>query len=286
MADGFVGVLHSVVRSRLPTVPIVDLGHDVPPGDVRAGGLALARVAPYLAPGVVVAVVDPGVGTRRRAVAVEAADAAIIFVAPDNGLVLPAVDRLGGPRRAAELKVRFTTNRASGPTFDGRDVFAPAAALLAGGHDLADVGPEVPASTLARLAPPYCAARPDGWLEAEVTWVDRFGNTQLAATPADVGATFPTFEAGAAWDDRATVELVVRPSEGPAAAHGTTGTTGTPAGARPARVVRTFADLGSGELGILVDSDGHLALCLNGASAATHLAVKETDHVLVRPLRD
>ena len=106
LADGFVGTLHSVLRSSLPGVPIVDLTHDIPPQDVRAGSLALQRAAPYLAPGVVLAVVDPGVGGRRRSLVVEASGAGVVFVGPDNGLLLPAVRTLGGPRRVVELQDR------------------------------------------------------------------------------------------------------------------------------------------------------------------------------------
>lgn len=103
LVDEFVGVVHSVVRLLAPHVTVVDVTHGVPRHDVRAGSLALVRSAQYLAPGVVMAVVDPGVGTDRRAVAVEVGDGATAFLGPDNGLLAPAVAMAGGATRAVEL---------------------------------------------------------------------------------------------------------------------------------------------------------------------------------------
>ncbi len=141
LADGFVGALHSVLRSRLPLVPIVDLTHGVPAQDVRAGSLALKRAGPYLAAGVVLAIVDPGVGTARRSIALSAGAADLIFVGPDNGLMLPALDTLGGPALGVELENLTYQLAAPGPTFAGRDIFAPAAAFLAGGGPMGELGP-------------------------------------------------------------------------------------------------------------------------------------------------
>lgn len=254
LVDGFVGALHSVLRARLPAVPIVDLTHDIPAQDVRAGSLALKRAAPYLAAGVVVAVVDPGVGTRRRAVAVQARAADIIFVGPDNGLLLPALEALGGAGLAVELENRGYWLPAPGPTFAGRDVFAPAAAHLAGGGDIAALGRKVGPEALVRLPAPVCRKCPDGSLEAEVTWVDRYGNVQLAAGPSELGDLAP----GA--------ELLVTSSAG---RHWRT------------RMAHTYGDLAPGELGVLVDSYGSLALCLNGASAADLLGAEDQDVLVI-----
>src|SRR4051794_31175824 len=101
--DEFVGIVHSVLRSIAPGIEVIDLTHNVRPYDVRAGGLALARSAPYLCPGVVLAVVDPGVGSDRRGIAVEVGDGASVLVGPDNGLLAPAVAMCGGATRAVEL---------------------------------------------------------------------------------------------------------------------------------------------------------------------------------------
>ncbi|MGC8628099.1 MAG: SAM hydrolase/SAM-dependent halogenase family protein [Acidimicrobiales bacterium] len=260
LADGFVGALHCVIRARLPTAPIVDITHEVAPCDIRAGSLALLRAAPYLPSGVVLAVVDPGVATPRRGVAVQAAGADMFFVGPDNGLLPPAVDALGGPRLVVELQDRGYWSLAPGPTFAGRDIFAPAAALLAAGSDPLQLGAPVDAVDLVRLPPPQVGKRLDGSCQAEVTWVDHFGNVQLAARPADLPSR-----------PLVAVELVGQPQVGPG-------------GGRVARFVQAFAELEPGELGVLVDSYGQLALVLDNADAAASLNAHERDVVVLRPL--
>lgn len=251
LEDGFVGALHGVLRSRAPGVDIVDITHGIRFRDIRAGSLALQRAAPYLAAGAAVAVVDPGVGTDRRAVAV--ATSHVTFIGPDNGLLVPAVETLGGAVLALELEDRGYWLSAPGPTFAGRDVFAPAAARLASGGDILSLGPPIDTGSLVQLPGPFVAKREDGSLEAEVTWVDRYGNVQLAAGPDDLGPTRPALTvmgAGGRWE---------------------------------ARLVKTFADLGAGELGVLVDSYGSLALCLNGTSAARQLGLAEAERVVLAP---
>ena len=140
LADEFVGVVKSVVRSIAPDVTVIDLTHDVEPHDVRGGGLTLARSAQYLVPGVVLAVVDPGVGTPRRGIAIEVGDGQSILVGPDNGLLAPAVAMVGGADRAVALDNPEYQLPAPGPTFAGRDVFAPAAAHLCNGVDREEDG--------------------------------------------------------------------------------------------------------------------------------------------------
>src|SRR5688572_10992104 len=125
--DEFVGVVKSVIRSLAPGAVVIDLTHEIPPHDLRSAGLALVRSAQYLAPGVILAVVDPGVGTERRAVAVEVGDGMSTLVGPDNGLLAPAVAMVGGATRAFVLDNDEYHLPAPGPTFAGRDVFAPAA---------------------------------------------------------------------------------------------------------------------------------------------------------------
>ena len=121
LVDEFVGVVHSVIRSIAPEVAVVDLTHGITPYDVRGGGLALARSTEYLCPGVVLAVVDPGVGSARRAIAVEVGDGMSVLVGPDNGLLAPAVAMCGGATRAVELANPDFQLPAPGPTFAGRD---------------------------------------------------------------------------------------------------------------------------------------------------------------------
>jgi S-adenosyl-L-methionine hydrolase (adenosine-forming) len=279
LADGFVGALHSVLRARLPDVPIVDLTHEVRPQDVRAGSLALERAAPYLAPGVVVAVVDPGVGTGRRAVAVRAKQGCVTFVGPDNGLLVPALEVLGGGQETVELESLAHRLPSPGPTFAGRDIFAPAAAHLAAGGDIHALGPLVATETVVRLPAPVCSQHGDGSLEVEVTWVDRYGNVQVAAKAAALSRLTGR---GTVLD----VEIVRRPR--PAGAHAPSvrtgqATAGPSSAPWPAAVVHTYADLAPGELGALVDSYGFVALCLVGASAAEHLGLQEQDILSLRP---
>ena len=114
LADEFVGVVKSVIRDLAPHVAVIDLTHDIPPHDIRAGSLALARCIQYVPAGVVLAVVDPGVGTARRALAVEIADGAGVVVAPDNGLIAPAVAMAGGPGAAVSSSALVVATRAPG----------------------------------------------------------------------------------------------------------------------------------------------------------------------------
>ena len=142
-SDEFAGVVRAVIRDLAPHATVIDLTHDVPPFDVRAGSLALARCIGYVPSGVVLAVVDPGVASDRKAVAIEVADGAGVLIGPDNGLLAPAVAMAGGAERAVELTNPEYHLEAAGATFAGRDVFAPAAAHLCNGVDLTELGPEI-----------------------------------------------------------------------------------------------------------------------------------------------
>jgi S-adenosylmethionine hydrolase len=268
--DEFVGVVHSVLRRLAPEAAIVDLTHGISPFDVRAGALALRRAARWCAPGVILAVVDPGVGTARRGVAVCTAGGPAL-VGPDNGLLAPAIEVLGGAEQVVELVARQVPGaNAAGSTFDGRDLFAPAAAHLCRGGMPDLLGPELdPGSlTASPLRRPSHTVGDDGApaLEAEVWWIDRFGNVELNATPADLG---PLLEAA----DRAEPAVV---------------------GAAPvlrldvgdeslaAYVVANFAEVPAGRVGIVPDSQGHLALVVDRGSAAGRLWLHEGDEVHLR----
>jgi S-adenosyl-L-methionine hydrolase (adenosine-forming) len=253
LADEFVGVVHSVIRSIAPHAAVVDICHEVPPHDVRAGSLTLVRAVQYLAPGVVLAVVDPGVGTARRAIAVEAGDdVEAVFVGPDNGLLASAVAMVGGAVRAVELTEEAFHLPAPGPTFAGRDVFAPVAAHLCRGVDLSELGPPVdPLSLLPGLLP---LARKEGEvLVAEVLWVDRFGNIQLNVGPDEV-------------DDLGDRVLV-----------------GWADVTRTAVRADAYADIASGQIGLVVDSYGMMAIALDQSSAAAELGLGPGDGVSLRP---
>jgi S-adenosylmethionine hydrolase len=246
-ADEFVGVCKAVMLGIAPDVSIVDLAHDIPPHDIRAGALLLVRAVQYLPDeSIVVAVVDPGVGTDRRLIGVQVEGG--VFLGPDNGLLAPAVAMVGGPIRVVELRNPDYQLPAPGPTFAGRDVLAPAAGYLAAGTDLPELGPEVdPAGLL-----PGIVGLPDtqtgGVIAGEVWWVDRFGNCQLNVDPDALEA------AGTRPGGRVEVRL----------AHEV----------RAARWVHTYSDAKPSELVVLVDSYGLLSLALDRESAAAALGLR------------
>ena len=242
-ADEFVGVVKSVIRSLAPHVTVIDITHEVPPHSVKAGGLALVRAVQYLVPGVVLAVVDPGVGTDRRAVAIEVGDdGEAVFVGPDNGLLASAVAMTGGATRAVSLTDTSYHLEAPGPTFAGRDVFAPVAAHICDGVDLAELGDVIDPITLTPGLLPL-SREEDGKLVAEVLWVDRYGNAQLNLDPDEVDLLGDPVTVR--WSDQV----------------------------RTARRARAYAELRSGELGLVVDSYGLLSLAMDKGSAADQLGL-------------
>jgi S-adenosyl-L-methionine hydrolase (adenosine-forming) len=239
--------VHRVIAARAPGVAVIDITHQIPAHDVRAGALALWRAMPWLAPGVVLAVVDPGVGTPRRAVAIEVARAGAVLVGPDNGLLLPAATSLGPITAAVELASGAPEGR--GLTFAGRDVFAPASAEVAKGIDLHRLGPDIDPAGLAGDPVPTPEAGPDGTLRTEVLWVDRFGNAQLSARPADADHLGPL------------VELRARQQTW------------------PARRVAAYAELADAEVGLVTDSYGLLSVSCRNASAAVRTGLRTGDQV-------
>ena len=182
-ADPWVGIMKGVIAERAPGVPVIDVTHGIPPQDVLAGALVLRHAVPYFPRGAVhVAVVDPGVGTSRRALCV-VTDRALL-VGPDNGLLSLAA---GGARRIVELTdERFFLSPRSA-TFHGRDVFAPVAAALATGTDPGTLGRA--ASDMERLSVPVAVPVPEG-LRGQVIYVDRFGNLTTNITE-EALAAFP-----------------------------------------------------------------------------------------------
>ena len=248
--DEFVGVVKSVVRSVAPEVRVIDVTHAIAPHDVRAGGLALARSAQYLAPGVVLAVVDPGVATSRKAVAIEVGGGQAVLVGPDNGLLAPAVAMVGGADRAVELTNTDLQLPAPGPTFAGRDIFAPAAAHLCAGVPLTELGDLLDTALLVPGMMPLPRVE-DGALIAEVLWVDRFGNAQLNVDPDELDAYGPA----------CSVLIGSR--------------------SRLARRAVSYSELGPGSLGLIIDSYGLIALALDRASAADELGVAAGDQVVI-----
>ena len=246
--DEFVGVVKSVIRQIAPHVTVVDLTHEVPAYDVRAGGLTLGRAAQYLCPGVVLAVVDPGVGTERRAIAVEVGGGQSYLVGPDNGLLAGAVAMCGGATAAVELTNAEYQLAAPGPTFAGRDVFAPAAAHLCAGVPLAELGRTIdPLSLLPGLLP--LTREEDGALLAEVLWVDRYGNCQLNVDPDEVAELGPRVQLR--WGEDV----------------------------RTAERAATYEGIVPGQVGLVVDSYGMLSICLGKRSASAELRLRAGSEV-------
>ncbi len=181
--DEFAGVCRAVMLGLAPELTIVDVTHDVPVHDVKAGALTLVRAVQYLPEGIVLAVVDPGVGTERRAIAVETESG--YFLGPDNGLLAPAVAMIGGASRAVSLTNDEYHLESPGPTFAGRDVLAPAAGYLARGVPLVELGEEIdPVGMVPGLV--SLPTEEDGTIAGEVWWVDRFGNCQINVDPAEL----------------------------------------------------------------------------------------------------
>jgi S-adenosylmethionine hydrolase len=182
LEDAFVAVCHGVAFQIAPDLQITDITHLIPPGDIRRGAVVLAQAVPYFPPAVHVAVVDPGVGTARRGVAVEAGNS--IFVGPDNGVLSVAVAAAGGAVRAVSLTNEALWLDTRAATFHGRDIFMPVAARLTAGLALDEAGDLVAVSGLVSLPRPECRITADG-ARVEVVTVDRFGNVQLSLPGAD-----------------------------------------------------------------------------------------------------
>lgn len=239
LSDGFPAACEGVIARIAPAARVIHVTHLVPPQDIRRGAGVLAQTVPHLPPAVHLAVVDPGVGTTRRPICVTTDKG--VLVGPDNGLLIPAAIALG--ITAAYELTEYRLNPVSA-TFHGRDIFAPAAAHLAAGLSPDQLGPEIDLGTLVRLPEPATVATP-GRLATEVLSSDTFGNLQLAATALDLAASGakPRTRVHAQVGDR-SVEAVVG---------------------------QTFADAEPSGAVLLIDSAGHLALAINGGSAADEL---------------
>ena len=255
LGDEFVGVVHGVLAAGCPNARIIDIAHGVPRHDVLAGALMLARALPFMSAGVHLAVVDPGVGTERRAVAVRCAAQPWLLVGPDNGLLWPAAQAGGGLAEAVEISASPWRREPVSATFHGRDVFAPVAARLAGGAALGEAGPPIDPTGLTRLDIPQPRRRGDDAVEFEVLACDGYGNLGLAL--GGLGET--------------------------GLRHGTRVAVSAAAAPQPALVGRTFADVEPGALVVYEDAGGMLALAENGGSAAKRLGVAVGDRVIVVP---
>ena len=252
--DGFVAACHGVGVRIAPHASIIDITHLVPLGDVRRGAAVLAQTVPYLPPAVHVAVVDPGVGTTRRAIAVAAGES--VFVGPDNGLLSWAVTAAGGASRAINLTNRDLWLDTVTRTFHGRDIFMPVAANLASGADLASAGEDIELADLVWLPPPARQVR-DSVAQGEVLTVDRFGNVQLTITAADA------------------TDIGLKPG----------GTVLVTAGRQQLTLPfrDTFGSVASGDLVVHTDGAGMVSIAVNGGNAAQRLGLPPGARVSISP---
>ena len=254
LKDNFVGVCHGVMARVAPRARVIDVTHAVAAQDVRHGAVVLAQAVPYLPAAVHLAVVDPGVGTERGMVAVQAGGQ--LLVGPDNGLLVWAAEALGGVDRVHALANPAYRLEPVSRTFHGRDVFAPAAAHLAAGVDPAELGPEVDPEGLARLARP-AGQVVEGRAHGGVVLVDHFGNLALDLRREQLD------EMGVAFGDPVELSL----------------------GGRTHRLVfaETFASVLAGGLVLHEDSFGSLAVAVNLGRAAERLAARPGDPVVLAP---
>jgi S-adenosyl-L-methionine hydrolase (adenosine-forming) len=254
LEDDFVGACHGVIRRIAPDAQIIDVTHGIPPQQVLQGALVLANTLPYMPVGVHLAVVDPGVGTARRALVLRGGDGRL-YVGPDNGLLSLSADRLGGVVEAWNLVNPAYRLEPVSHTFHGRDVFAPAAAHLVQGVEPASLGPPIDPDSLVRLDLPEATVR-DGEIRAHVLIVDRFGNVQLNVTAEDLR--------GAGIEPGTQIELEIAHERYFASA------------------ARTFADVRLGDLVLYEDSYWNVAVAINAGNAADMLAARPGDKIGIR----
>jgi S-adenosyl-L-methionine hydrolase (adenosine-forming) len=243
--DDFVGTCHGVIKRIAPDVQIIDITHGIPPQHVLQGALVLCNTLPYMPEGVHLAVIDPGVGGQRRPLALRSGDGRYL-VGPDNGLLLPAADRLGGVEVAHELANPAFALDSVSRTFHGRDLFSPAAAHLALGVELEQLGPPVDPQALVRIEVP----KPEvghNRIRATILYVDHFGNIQLNLSPEHLE------EADVLPGVTVELELALERYYAVAA--------------------RTFADAGPGDIILYEDAYRNVAIAISGGSAAEMFGV-------------
>jgi hypothetical protein len=255
--DEFAGVCRAVISQIAPGAPLIDLSHGIARQDVRQGAIVLANALPSCPPGVHLAVVDPGVGSPRRAVAVAAAEGRFL-VGPDNGLLSRALDRLGGALDAVELSRSPFRLEPVSATFHGRDLFAPVAAHLALGARLEEAGESIDPASLTTLDLPAPTIGPDE-IVAHAIHVDGYGNVTLDL------------------DSSMLADGPLRPGD-PLQVR-------APDGRFDAIWARTFADVDPADVLLFEDSSGALALAVSGGSAAGLMDLQPDREVKLRPLK-
>jgi S-adenosylmethionine hydrolase len=251
LEDDFVGVCHAVIARIGPEIRVVDLTHGLDRHDIRTAALVLRRALPFAAPGVHLAVVDPGVGAERRAIALRTTEEDRILVGPDNGLLSLAAQRFGGIAEVVDVARSPHRLEPVSATFHGRDIFAPVAAHLALGAPLGDAGDPIDADEIVRLDMPLALLENDE-LYAHAVGFDRFGNIMLDVEHAEL--TGSGFRLG----------------------HG------VEINGRPGVYATTFADVAPGELILYEDAYRTLALAVNRGSARDLLGVGRDDELRIR----
>lgn len=256
------GVCRGVMLGIAPEANVIDISHQVPRYSIRDGARTLVFALPYMPVGIHVAVVDPGVGTARLPVAIRAGRGDIL-IGPDNGLLVPAAEKLGGIAEARAIQERSLMLPVISNSFHGRDIFAPVAAHLASGVPYERVGPRVPTEGLVRLEMPRPSVR-DGELETEIVHVLVFGNLALAGVPADLERALGPLEPAR----RLRLEF---PAQGD----------------RPDQVEtttweRTFGRVPVGASLLYEDSEGGLAFADNQGDAAARLGLAVGRRVRIR----
>ena len=242
LQDDFVGTCHGVITRIAPGARVIDVTHGIPPTQVLQGALVLSSTLPYMPVGVHLAVVDPGVGGIRRPLAIADTEGRL-FVGPDNGLLLPAAER-AGIAEARELANPDYALESISRTFHGRDLFAPAAAHLANGVPIAELGPPLHPDALVRLDLPRPSFADDR-IDATMLYVDSFGNIALNLTRDDAES------AGVVPGSRIELEL---------------------AGERYYAVMaRTFADARPGDVILYEDSYRNMSVAISNGNAAAML---------------
>jgi S-adenosylmethionine hydrolase len=253
LEDEFVGVCRGVIKRFAPDVEILDIAHGIPPQDVSAGATVLAQAVLYMPPAVHLAIVDPGVGTPRRAVAIGTASGPPL-IGPDNGVLWLAAEALGGATHAFDITNRSLFLEAPSRTFHGRDIFAPVAARLALGMPLEEVGPAVPVVQLTRLEMPP-AKIDDDHIHSRVVQIDHFGNLQLNFGRQELEGI------GVLLGDEIEVRIGGRSFKAPYS--------------------QAFSEVPKGKLILLEDSHRHLTLAVNMGNARDTLEGRRGDPVIV-----
>jgi S-adenosyl-L-methionine hydrolase (adenosine-forming) len=244
-----------VIKRIAPDVEVIDITHGIPRQHVLQGALVLASTVPYMPVGVHVAIVDPGVGSERKPVALRGSDGRL-YVGPDNGLLLVAADRFGGVREAVEIaEAAYMLDRIS-HTFHGRDIFSPAAAHLASGVELGKLGPALDPAALHRLEVPEPSVG-EARIRATVLYVDRYGNVQLNLTADHLTRV------GIVPGSQVEVEVGFERYFASAA--------------------RTFADARTGDIVLYEDAYANIALAINHGDAARMFSVRVGDELRLAP---